>query len=89
MEDGNILHDLRQLPHGQVKVLEYSRYDINGYHFQTAKLEASHQLAATCNNGVVTSGEDASGVAADYYGVLQKIIEYRRHQRAKCCVFSM
>jgi hypothetical protein len=76
MEDGNISYDLRQLAHGQVKALEYSRYDINGYHFRMAKLEASHPLVATCNSGVVTSGEDASRVAADYYGVLQKIIEY-------------
>jgi hypothetical protein len=76
MEDGNISYDLRQLAHGQVKALEYSRYDINGYHFWTVKLEASCPLAASCNNGVVTSGEDANGVAADYYGVLQKIIEY-------------
>jgi hypothetical protein len=59
-----------------VKALEYSRYDINGYHFWTTKLEASHPLAATCNSGVLTSGEDASGVAAAYYGILQKIIEY-------------
>jgi hypothetical protein len=59
-----------------VKALEYSRYDINGYRFWTVKLEESHPLAATCNSGVVTSGEDASGVAADYYAVLQKIIEY-------------
>jgi hypothetical protein len=49
-----------------VKALEYSHYDINGYHFWTASLEASHPLAATCNSGVV----------ANYYGVLQKIIEY-------------
>jgi hypothetical protein len=76
MENGNISYDLRQLAHGQVKSLEYSRYDINGYHFRTMKLEAGRPLAATCNIGVVTSGEDASGVAADYYGVLQKIIEY-------------
>jgi hypothetical protein len=41
-----------------------------------AKLGASHPLAATCNNGVVTSGEDASGVTTNYYGILQKIIEY-------------
>jgi hypothetical protein len=40
------------------------------------KLEASHPLTATCNSGVVTSGKDANGVIADYYGVLQKIIEY-------------
>jgi hypothetical protein len=72
MEDGNISYDLRQLAHGQVKALEYSRYDINGYHFRTVKLKASHPLAVTCNSGVVTSGKDASGVAANYYGVLQK-----------------
>jgi hypothetical protein len=76
MEDGNISYDLRRLAHGQVKALEYSRYDINGYRFQTVKLEVSRPLAATCNSGVVTSGEDASGVASDYYGVLQNIIEY-------------
>jgi hypothetical protein len=76
MEDGNISYDFRQLAQGQVKALDYSRYDINGYRFWTMKLEASRPLVATCNSGVVTSGEDASGVAADYYGVLQKIIEY-------------
>jgi hypothetical protein len=59
-----------------VKAWEYSRYDINGYHFRTTRLEASRPIAATCNSGVVTSGEDASEVAADYYDVLQKIIEY-------------
>jgi hypothetical protein len=40
------------------------------------KLEASRPLPATINNRVVARGEDASGVTADYYGVLQKIIEY-------------
>jgi hypothetical protein len=59
-----------------VKALEYGRYDINGYRFWMAKLEASHPLAATINNGVVGNGEDTSGLVADYYGVLQKIIEY-------------
>jgi hypothetical protein len=59
-----------------VKVLKYGRYDINGYHFRTAKLEASRPLAATINSGVVANGEDASRLAADYYSVLQKIIEY-------------
>jgi hypothetical protein len=39
------------------------------------KLEVSHPLAATWNNGVVT-GADAIGDVTDYYGVLQKIIEY-------------
>jgi peptide deformylase len=70
MQDINVFDDLRQLSLGQVKALEYGRYDINRYHFRTAKLEVSHPLAATTND------EDASGLAADYYGVRQKIIEY-------------
>jgi hypothetical protein len=67
---------LRQLSLGQVKALEYGHYDINRYRFRTGKLEASHPLAATTNSGVVANGKDASRLAADYYGVLQKIIEY-------------
>jgi hypothetical protein len=59
-----------------VKVLECGRYDINGYHFRTVELEVSHPLAATTNSGVVANSKDARGLAADYYGVLQKIIEY-------------
>ena len=76
MKDANISDDLRQLAHGQVKAREFSRYDIGGYRFRTAKLEASRPLAATTNSGVVTSAADASGHVTDYYGVLQKIIEY-------------
>jgi hypothetical protein len=57
-----------------VKALEYGRYDINGYLFWTAKLEASHPLVATTNSEIVANGEDASELAADYYGVLKKII---------------
>jgi hypothetical protein len=72
MQDGNISDDLQQLAHGQVKALEYSRYDINGYCFRMVKLEVSHPLAATSNREVVTSAEDASGVSVNYYGVLQK-----------------
>jgi hypothetical protein len=76
MEDVNISNDLRQLSHGQVKALEYSCYDINIYHFRTTKLELSYPLAATTNNGVVTSGEDATGHVTDYYDILQNIVEY-------------
>jgi hypothetical protein len=56
--------------------LEYSRYDINGYRFWTAKLEASHPLAAKTNNRLVTSGKDATGHVTNYYGILQNIVEY-------------
>jgi hypothetical protein len=76
MQDANGFDDLRQLSLGQVKALEYGRYDINRYHFQMAKLEVSRPLAVTINSGVVANGEYVSGLAADYYDVLQKIIEY-------------
>jgi hypothetical protein len=80
MEDVSVSNDLRQLSHGQVQALEYSCYDINGYHFQMVKLEVSRPLAATTNNGVVTSGEDATGHVIDYYVSLQNIVE---------CTFGM
>jgi hypothetical protein len=70
MQDANVLNDLRQLSLGQIKALKYSRYDINRYHFWTAKLEASHPLAATINNGVVTSGKYDIGHVTDYYDIL-------------------
>jgi hypothetical protein len=66
MHDANVSDDLRQLLLGQVKALEYGRYDINGHHFWMTKLEASCPLAATINSGVVANGEDVSGLAADY-----------------------
>jgi hypothetical protein len=76
MEDVNVFNDLRQLSHGQVKALEYSHYDINGYHFRMTKLEASRPLAATTNSGVVTSGEDATSCITDSYDILQNIVKY-------------
>jgi hypothetical protein len=76
MQDVNVSNDLRQLSLGHVKTLEYSRYDINEYHFRTAKLEASRPLAATTNSGLVTSGEGAIDNVTDYYNILQNIVEY-------------
>jgi hypothetical protein len=70
MQDANVSNDLRQLSLGQVKALEYSRYNINEYRFWTAELEASHPLVATTNSGIVTSGEDATGHVSDYYDIL-------------------
>jgi hypothetical protein len=49
-----------------VKVLEYDRYDINGYHFQMTKLEASCPLAATTNSGVV-----ANDTSVDDFGMVE------------------
>jgi hypothetical protein len=59
-----------------MKALKYSCYNIHRYHFWTVKLEASRPLTATYNSRIVISGEDASGVTTDYYGVLLKNIEY-------------
>jgi hypothetical protein len=56
--------------------LKYSRYDINGYRFWTVKLEANRPLAATTNNRLVTSSEDATGHVTDYYDIIQNIVEY-------------
>jgi hypothetical protein len=66
MKDANVFNDLRQLSLGQVKALEYSRYDINRYHFWMTKLEASRPLATTTKSGLVTSGEDATSHVTDY-----------------------
>jgi hypothetical protein len=76
MEDVNVSNDLRRLAHGEVKSLEYSRYDINEYHLWMEKLEVSRLLAATTNIGVVTSDEDTTGHVTDYYGIFQNIFEY-------------
>jgi hypothetical protein len=75
MEDVNVSNDLRQLSHGQVKALEYSRYDINAYCFRTMKLEVNRPLATTTTSGVIISDEDATSHITDYYGILQNIVE--------------
>jgi hypothetical protein len=36
----------------------------------------SHPLTATTNSGLLTSGKDATVHVANYYGILQNIIEY-------------
>jgi hypothetical protein len=74
VQDLNVSNYLRQLSLGQVKALEYSRYNINEYHFWMAKLEASHPLTATKNSGLVISGKDATGHITYYYGILQNIV---------------
>ena len=76
MNDVNISADLRQMSHGQLKAREFNRYNINGYRFRTASLEANRPLAATSNSGVSLTTAEGSGEMNTYYGVLQKIIEY-------------
>ncbi|WVZ90630.1 hypothetical protein U9M48_036915 [Paspalum notatum var. saurae] len=72
----NKVHDdLKQLAHNYVTAKNYSRYDVNGYRFRSAKLEKSRPLAATVNSGVMTSAYDDNDKVVNYYGVLQNIVE--------------
>ena len=77
MRNTDIHDDLRQLSHGSITARNFNRYDINGFRFRTAKLEASRPLAATTNSGVVTKACDARGKEINYYGLIQNIIEYK------------
>ena len=63
------------MAHTSVSVRNYTRYDVNGYRFRTAKLEKSRPLAATTNSGVLASSYVDDDKVVDYYGVLQNIVE--------------
>jgi hypothetical protein len=68
--------DLRQLAYGLVKVRSYGRYDVNGFQFRSTAFEALRPLAATTNSGVVTRAIDAKGHKTNYYGIINKILEF-------------
>jgi hypothetical protein len=68
--------DLRQLSYGLVKVRNYGRYDINGFRFHSTAFKALHPLAATTNSGVVTRAVDTEGHETNYYGIINKILEF-------------
>ena len=61
---------------GLVKARNYSRYDVSGFRFRTAKLEKSRPFAATVNSGVMTTAYDSNENLVHYYGVLQNIVQY-------------
>jgi hypothetical protein len=68
--------DLRQLAYGLVKVRSYDRHDINGFQFHFTAFEALRPLAATTNNGVVSRAIDAEVRETNYYGIINKILEF-------------
>jgi hypothetical protein len=72
----NVYPDLRQLAYGLVKVRSYGRYDVNDFRFCSTAFEALHPLAATTNSGVVTRAIDAEGCETNYYGTINKILEF-------------
>jgi hypothetical protein len=59
-----------------VKVRSYGRYDVNGFQFHSTAFEALCPLAATTNSGVVMGAIDVKGCEANYYGIINKILEF-------------
>jgi hypothetical protein len=59
-----------------VKVRSYSCYNVNGFRFRSTAIEALHPLAATTNSGVMTRAIDAEGRETNYYGIINKILEF-------------
>ena len=76
MKHANVHEDLRQLSYGLVRVKSYGRYDVNGFRFRSTQFEALRPLAATTNTGVVTRATDAEGRETNYYGIINKILEF-------------
>jgi hypothetical protein len=67
---------LRQLAYGLVKVRSYGHYDVNGFRFCSTSFEALRPLAATTNSGVVMRAIDVEGRETNYYGIINKILEF-------------
>jgi hypothetical protein len=86
----NIYPDLRQLSYGLVKVRSYGRYDVNGFQFRSTAFEALCSLAATTNSGVVMRAIDAEGHETNYYGIINKILEFSfvRNKELKVVFFD-
>jgi hypothetical protein len=59
-----------------VKVRRYDHYDINGFRFRSTTFEALRPLATTTNSGVVTKTIDAEGRETNYYGIINKILDF-------------
>jgi hypothetical protein len=59
-----------------VQVKSDGRYDVNGFRFHSTAFEALRPLAATTNSGVLTRAIDAEGCETNYYGIINKILEY-------------
>jgi hypothetical protein len=68
--------DLLQLAYGLVKVRSYGCYDINGFRFHSTTFEAPCPLAATTNSGVVAREINVEGRETNYYGIINKILEF-------------
>jgi hypothetical protein len=82
--------DLRQLSYGLIKVRSYGRYDVNGFRFCSKAFEALRPLAATTNSAVVMRAIDVEGCETNYYGIINKILEFSfiRNKELKVVFFD-
>jgi hypothetical protein len=73
-----------------VKVRNYGPYDVNGFQIHSTAFESLHPPAATPNSGVVTREIDAEGREANYYGIINKILEFSfaRNKELKVVFFD-
>jgi hypothetical protein len=59
-----------------IKVRSYGRYDVNGFRFRSTAFEALHPLVATTNSEVLTRAIVVEGRETNYYGIINKILEF-------------
>jgi hypothetical protein len=59
-----------------VNVRSYGHCDINGFRFHSMTFDALRPLAPTTNSGVVRRAIDADGCETNYYGIINKILEF-------------
>jgi hypothetical protein len=59
-----------------VKVRSYGRYDVNDFWFCSIAFEALHPVMATTNSRVVMKAIDVEGCGTNYYGIINKILEF-------------
>jgi hypothetical protein len=73
-----------------VNVRSYDHYDVNGFRFCSARFEALHPLAATTNSGVVMRAINVEGRETNYYGIINKILNFSflRNKELKVVLFD-
>jgi hypothetical protein len=59
-----------------VTVRSYGQCDVNGFRFLSAPFEVAHPRAAIVNSGVVTRAIYEQGQEINYYGIIQRILEF-------------
>jgi hypothetical protein len=72
----NVHLDLRQIAYELVKVGSYHHYDVNGFLFRSTAFKALRPLATTTNSGVMTRAIDTEGRETNYYGIINKILDF-------------